>query len=217
MKKNKIILICLMILSIVITGVSFLFLNDTIPTHFGVDGKPDQYGSKYFMLLFPLVLNIIGGVMLIISKYMKLSDNYKKYMLLTGIILALVINGVLIAFVIYAGTYVEETPAFDMSKVMMLIMGTMLVILSNFMPKIEKNRTLGLKTKWSMYNEVTWQKSHRFVGYVGMIGGIIVLVSGLFFQEIVNFIILMVVVFGIFISSTIASYIYYKKEKELGN
>ena len=155
--------------------------------------------------------------MLIISKYMKLSDNYKKYMLLTGIILALVINGVLIAFVIYAGTYVEETPAFDMSKVMMLIMGTMLVILSNFMPKIEKNRTLGLKTKWSMYNEVTWQKSHRFVGYVGMIGGIIVLVSGLFFQEIVNFIILMVVVFGIFISSTIASYIYYKKEKELGN
>lgn len=217
MKKNKIILICLMILSIVITGVSFLFLNDTIPTHFGVDGKPDQYGSKYFMLLFPLVLNIIGGIMLIISKYMKLSDNYKKYMLLTGIILALVINGLSIAFVIYAGTYVEETPAFDMSKVMMLIMGTMLVILSNFMPKIEKNRTLGLKTKWSMYNEVTWQKSHRFVGYVGMIGGLIVLVSGLFFQEIVNFIILMVVVFGIVISSSIASYIYYKKEKELGN
>ena len=217
MKKNKIILICLMILSIVITGVSFLFLNDTIPTHFGVDGRPDQYGSKYFMLLFPIVLNIIGGIMLIISKYMKLSDNYKKYMLLTGIILALVMNGLLIAFVIYAGTYVEETPAFDMSKVMMLIMGTMLVILSNFMPKIEKNRTLGLKTKWSMYNEVTWQKSHRFVGYVGMIGGLIVLVSGLFFQEIVNFIILMVVVFGIVISSTIASYIYYKKEKELGN
>ena len=217
MKKNKIILICLMILSIVITGVSFLFLNDTIPTHFGVDGRPDQYGSKYFMLLFPIVLNIIGGIMLIISKYMKLSDNYKKYMLLTGIILALVMNGVLIAVVIYAGTYVEETPAFDMSKVMMLIMGTMLVILSNFMPKIEKNRTLGLKTKWSMYNEVTWQKSHRFGGYVGMIGGLIVLVSGLFFQEMVNFIILMVVVFGIVISSTIASYIYYKKEKELGN
>ena len=54
MKKFKIAIICLMILSFVVVGVSFAFLEEVIPIHFGIDGKPDQYGSKYFMLIFPL-------------------------------------------------------------------------------------------------------------------------------------------------------------------
>ena len=52
MKKSKIFILVIMLLSIVATGISFAFLSDTIPTHIGIDGRPDQYGSKYFMLLF---------------------------------------------------------------------------------------------------------------------------------------------------------------------
>ena len=99
----------------------------------------------------------------------------------------------------------------------MIVMGTMLILLSNFMPKIEKNRTLGLKTYWSMYNEVTWQKSHRFIGIAGMIAGFLIILSGVFFKDIVNFIILMSLILTVVISSTIASYVYYKQEKNKEN
>ena len=60
MKKYKISMICLMLLSLITTCVFFMFMNDTVPTHIGIDGKPDQFGSKYFLLFLPLIMIIIG-------------------------------------------------------------------------------------------------------------------------------------------------------------
>ena len=40
MKKIKISLIVLNVLSFVVTGVFLLFLGDLVPIHFGVDGTP---------------------------------------------------------------------------------------------------------------------------------------------------------------------------------
>ena len=211
--KFKISIICLMLLSLVFACISFVFLGDIIPMHFGIDGKPDQFGSKYFILIFPAIACLCGIIMLLLSKSNKLTDNYKKYMLLTGVILEtmfIVLMGVMFVF---GMLYAENTPPFDISKVMMPLFGLMFILMGNYMPKIEKNRTLGMKTSWSMYNEVTWQKTHRFTGFISIICGMLILILGIFFKDMVNFIILMVLVFGVVIASTIASYYYYKQEK----
>ena len=81
MKRDKIIISCLMILSFIITAISFLFVGDVIPIHYGITGEPDRYGSKYVMLIFPGLISIIGLTMLLICKYAKLTENYKKYTL----------------------------------------------------------------------------------------------------------------------------------------
>lgn len=214
MKKYKITMIIILLLSLITCGVSLMFLGDIVPSHIGVNGKPDQWASKYFILLFPGVMSLITIIMLLLCKVAKLTENYKKYMLLTGTILNVMFYVLTVIFIVYGITYTEETPAFDISKIMMILFGILFIVLGNFMPKIEKNRTLGLKTYWSMYNEVTWQKTHRFTGYVSVIVGVLTLVAGLFFKELVNFIILMVLVFGLVISCSIASYVYYKQEKK---
>lgn len=213
MRKYKIILISLLLLSFVVVCVSFAFLGDTIPTHFGPNGKPDQYGSKYFLLLFPVVGLIICAAMLLVSKYGKVSENYSKYMFLTGIVVEALFLVISTIMVILALGVVENAEEFDVSKIMMPVLGMMFIFMANFMPKIEKNRTLGFKIKWSMYNEVTWQKTHRFTGFVGVIVGIIMIAAGIFFEGIVNVIIL-ICLLTIFITTvTIASYKYYKEEK----
>ena len=218
MKKYKIIIISLVLLTFAIVGISLAYFDEIVPIHFGPNGKPDQNGSKYFMWVFPSIELLIALAMLLVSKYGKVSENYKKYMLLTGVIIELIFSTIAVIFAIYALNYVEDKAPFDMSKPIMIIFGLLFIVMGNFMPKIEKNRTLGLKTKWSMYNEVTWQKSHRFVGFVSVIVGILVFISGLFFKDMVNFIILMSLVAVLVTSSTIMSYIYYKDEKakELG-
>ena len=214
MKKFKNTIICLILLSLIITGVSFMLLSDIIPTHIGIDGKPDQFGSKYFLLLFPLIMAILGLSMILVSKYGKVSDNYRKYSMLTGVIVETILFVINVVFIVYSLLYVEDSPGFDISKIIMIVMGLLFIIMSNFMPKIEKNRTLGVKTPWSMYNEITWQKTHRFAGFVGTIAGVLVLILGCFFKEMINSIILLSIVILYVVSITIASYIYYKKEKE---
>lgn len=215
MKKIKISIVCMMLLMFIVAAVSLMFLNDTIPTHFDINGNPDQFGSKYFVLIFPGISLLIGVSMLLISKYAKVSDNYKKYMLLTGSVLQVMFLVLIVIFILYVLSYVDEFPTFDISKVMMILFGLLFIIMGNFMPKIEKNSTLGLKTKWSMYNETTWQKSHRFTGFMGVIVGVLCLILSLFFNETVNFIILMSLILIFAVSTTVASYIYYKNEKKL--
>ena len=213
MKKFKYLIIGLIVLSFIVTGVSFLFLDGTIPTHIGINGKPDQYGSKYFLIIFPIVATLVGGTMLLVARYGKVSDNYKKYMLLTGVIIEALFAATVLIFSIYAISYTEDTPAFDISKVILLIMGVLFIVLGNFLPKIEKNRTLGIKTKWSMYNEVTWQKTHRFAGFASIIMGFLLLITSLLFKEMVNFIIFISLLATFMIVTTIASYKYYQQEK----
>lgn len=212
MKKLKISIICLMLLSVIFTCVSFLFLNDIIPTHFGIDGKPDQFGSKYFMILFPAISALVGSSMLLVVKYANVTENYKKYTLITGVILESVFLLLNVLFSVIALLYVENAPVFDFSKIILLIFGVMFIIMGNYMPKIEKNRTLGIKIKWSMYNEATWQKTHRFAGFVGVIVGILSLITALLFSEMINFIIFMSLIALFVISTTIAAYHYYKQE-----
>lgn len=216
MKKYKIAIICLMILSFVVVGISFAFLSDIIPIHFGIDGKPDQFGSKYVMLMFPVLSVVIGLTMLLVCKYGNNTENYNKYMLLTGVIIELLFTSLSIYFVIYAYNYSDEN-VLDTSKIVMTLMGVMFILMGNFMPKIEKNRTLGFKIYWSMYNEVTWQKTHRFTGFASVTCGVIAILSGLFFKDTVNFIILVILLSGLIISTTVASYIYYKEEKAKEN
>ena len=215
MKKIKISIVCMMLLMFIVAAVSLMFLNDTIPTHFDINGNPDQFGSKYFVLIFPGISLLIGVSMLLISKYAKVSDNYKKYMLLTGSVLQVMFLILIVIFILYVLSYVDEFPTFDISKVMMILFGLLFIIMGNFMPKLEKNSTLGLRTTWSMYNETTWQKSHRFTGFMGVIVGVLCLILSLFFNETVNFIILMSLILIFTVSTTVASYIYYKNEKKL--
>ena len=215
MKKIKISIVCMMLLMFIVAAVSLMFLNDTIPTHFDINGNPDQFGSKYLVLIFPGISLLIGVNMLLISKYAKVSDNYKKYMLLTGSVLQVMFLVLIVIFILYVLSYVDEFPTFDISKVMMILFGLLFIIMGNFMPKIEKNSTLGLRTTWSMYNETTWQKSHRFTGFMGVIVGVLCLILSLFFNETVNFIILMSLILIFTVSTTVASYIYYKNEKKL--
>lgn len=215
MKKSKFLIIGLILLSFILVGIAFVFLGDIIPMHFGINGEPDQFGSKYFMLIFPTISLLVGLSMLLVAKYAKVSDNYRKYLLLTSIILLLVFVVVEITFIVYALSYAKGDYNFEISKVMLPLLGTMFIIMGNFMPKIEKNSTLGVKTYWSMYNETTWQKTHRFAGFVGVVVGIVVLAVSFFFNDIVNFIILMSAIAVFTISTTVASYIYYKEERTL--
>ena len=212
MKKNKIIIICLMVILLIIPIVSLLFLDEIIPIHIGINGQPDQFGSKYFIFLFSGIGIVIALIMILVSNHPKLSLNYKKYLLSTCVLIEILFIVFSIAFVMYAVSYVNDEEVFDISKIIMLAIGTLFILMGNFTPKIEKNKTLGVKTKWSLYNEVTWQKTHRLTGFVFVIIGVIIIVSGILFHELVNYIVLSLMLVLLTIIVVIGSYIYYKQE-----
>ena len=42
--------------------------------------------------------------------------------------------------------------------------GLMFIVLGSFLPKIRRNRTMGIKVKWALENDDNWNATHRFGG-----------------------------------------------------
>jgi len=61
--------ILLILLMFIISFYIYSILPAKIPTHFGINGKPDAYGSKSMFLFLPLALSIAPIFIMLIVRY----------------------------------------------------------------------------------------------------------------------------------------------------
>ena len=99
----------------------------------------------------------------------------------------------------------------DINQFICILLGISLVIVGNFMPKLRSNGIIGLRTPWSMKNDITWKKSQLFGGISFMVCGAIMVVCGIFIDGYTA----MGVALGLIIIDTIVCVIYsYKIAKK---
>jgi len=66
----------------------------------------------------------------------------------------------------------------DSLKIVCILMGLVFIVLGNFMTKTRRNGAVGVRVKWSMYNDNTWSKSNRFGAVALIIAGIATIITG---------------------------------------
>lgn len=178
MKIQKTIFYILMFLPLPITLISLVFLPDQIPAHYGSDNQVTRWGSKYETLIFPLMIIIFGLFMLGISKYSaKQEKNNEKICIVAGIFFLLIFN-VMTAYFLYTDYNKVEnlsSVSVDLSQLIFILLGIFMIVCGNITPKIRMNSALGLRTKWSMKNEITWKKSQRFGGVSFIVAGLLII------------------------------------------
>ena len=179
----------LCILTLLSTILMLFVLPDTIPVHFNINGEPDRLGSKYELLLMPIVLIACAlSIDPLTKSYRKKSENTDnekekaellsnaKVLNITGTI-TMPVFFIMNLFILYnVYSYVNpdnNLPKFDIMSGVGAIMGITIAVLGNFMPKTRKNSNIGFRLPWTMYNDVTWRKSNHFASYVLMIAGAI--------------------------------------------
>lgn len=183
MKMQKKIFHILMFLPVPVTLISLVFLPDQIPAHYGSDNLVTRCGSKYETLLFPIFTIIFGLFMMGISKFSssqeKNGKNNEKICIVAGIFSLLIFN-VMTGYFLYTDFNKVEnlsTVPVDLSQLIFILLGIFMIVFGNIMPKIRMNSAMGLRTKWSMKNEITWKKSQRFGGISFMIVGILIILA----------------------------------------
>lgn len=186
MKKLRIALFILMLLPLAAVLACLPFLPESIPAHYGFTGQADRWGSKFETLFTPLMTLGFGLFMLAMAKVAardeKDGQNNERVALITAIVSLLVFNG-LAAFVLYTSfTGLErfsDMPV-DLSQIVGVLTGGGLIVMGNVMPKLRKNSLIGLRTKWSMKNDITWKKCQRIWGILSILSGIGMLAAALF-------------------------------------
>ncbi len=64
---------------------------------------------------------------------------------------------------------------FDMTFIVNIVIGFIFIILGNYLPKIKRNYTIGIRTSWALNSDENWSRTHRFSGYVFVLTGMFIL------------------------------------------
>ncbi len=215
MKKRAIIISFILLLVPIILGIVFYDkMPEQLPTHWGTNGEVDQYSSKLMaLILLPCILFAVQGIAIFATK----NDPRKKNISESGLniilficpILSIVINFVIIMYGL--------NKPINMTKIVGLILSLTFIVLGNFIPKQRRNYTLGIRVSWALNSDDNWNATHRFGGIVMVVCGVLALIATLLSDNILFFII-PIMVAGIL--PVIYSYLYYvkyEKNKEESN
>lgn len=205
-KKTLILTSVITLIPIVIGLLLWSKLPDTIPTHFGMDGTPNGWSSKTFTV-FGLPLFLLGIHLLCLGatsqdpKYDNMNDK------LFGIVLWICpVLSVLIMVTCYSYALGYEV---NITKCVMVGIGILFMVIGNYLPKCKQNYTMGIKIPWTLDDEENWNHTHRFAGFLWMIGGVVVAINAFLGWDWL-FLIIIVIMVGV---PTVYSYLYYKKHK----
>lgn len=182
MKKKKIIFYSLMFLPLIVVLIALQFLPEQIPAHYGFDNQVTRWGSKYETLIFPVMTILFGYFMLGMAKFSSKQEgtgSNNENVCITAGIVSLAIFNAMTGYFLYADfnsiDNLSSIPL-DLNQLLFGLLGVTMIILGNIMPKLRMNSVSGLRTVWSMKNEITWKKSQRFGGISFILGGIIIII-----------------------------------------
>ena len=147
-------------------------LPDMIAIHFDFAGDPDNWGSKTLVVFGMPALLCLLNIIVNVSTRKYGGENQSMLIKLSRWLIAL------IALIIMPVTLFKALGAdIPIEVVVPVLVGVIFIIIGNYSPKTKQNPVAGLRIKWTMESEENWRRTHRFSGYVWMIGGFVMVVN----------------------------------------
>ena len=167
-------------------------------------------GAWYFTWIMSLVFLALHTGLLIITRYVDpIKQNAKVENLIFFMLPAISCYVGAIFIAIMLGVEM------NISLVIGIVMGIGFIVMGNYMPKAKRNRTFGMKIKWTLANDDNWAATHRLSGKLMVISGIICFAISLL-PMIAFFIAFTVLLAVIVIVPIVYSYCFYRNQIKTG-
>lgn len=144
-------------------------LPDSIPVHWNIHNQPDNWANRNFVIFaLPLLMIVLHLICCAADHHRGRKDSAPPAMnaivRLIIPVITLVLECVTVLFVLNLFT--------NIGLVCCVLLGIMLVIIGNYLPKTRPNRTIGIRLPVTLRSEEVWRRTHRLAGWVEVIGGI---------------------------------------------
>jgi uncharacterized membrane protein len=211
--KGKAIISSIVILLPILFGLA---LWDRLPanmvSHWGADGVADSTMPKVFMVFgVPVILLALQWLMLLTETFLQKNkpQNQKIVAIVYWIIPAV---SLAVHVFIYSVALEKDWNLFALLPV---LIGVLFMWIGNYLPKTIRNRTMGIKLRWTMGNDENWQKTHRLGGKIWFWSGLVLLVCALLPAKFTIYAMVAMILVSVTVP-TIYSYAIYKKHKAEG-
>ncbi len=198
-------LICLW--PIILGTILYSELPNEIAIHFDASGNPDNYFSKS-LAVFGLP-SILAAINLFV--HFRVNTDPKKKNA-SNVLKSVykwtlpAISTILMPITLFKAMGAE----LSIGELSYCITGLLILVCGNYLPKCKSNYTIGFKLPWTLNDEDNWNKTHRFAGFVWVIGGIITIANVLISSPYILFgIIILLIILPI-----VYSYILYRQKTQ---
>ena len=176
-KKNlkTIIITSIVILAPILVG---LMLWDKLPaemaTHFDENGIADGWSSKPMAVIgLPLFLLVVHWFCMAFTSVDPKRQNFSDKVILLVMWLCPVVS-----ILGNGATYLYALDdSVNTTGIAMLAVGSLFIVIGNYMPKMKQSYTIGIKIPWTLDSEENWNRTHRLAGYMFMLGGMLIIIS----------------------------------------
>ena len=177
-KKNLKLLITtsLVILLPVLAGlILWNQLPEQMPSHWNLSGEIDGWSSKAFAVFgMPLMMLAFQWICALGTGADPKKANHSDKVVAMVLWMIPVISTVLHVVIYMAALGMEVR----VEVIMPVLIGLVLTIVGNYMPKCKQNYTIGIKIPWTLNSEENWNKTHRFAGWLWTVCGLVIILTG---------------------------------------
>lgn len=179
MIKKHLKLLCITSAVILLPILAGLFFWDQLPdqiaSHWNTAGEIDGWISKPVAVFgMPLLLLAIQWLCVIGTaadpKKQNHSDKILHLVFWIIPVLSVLLHTLTYAIALGKGVRIE--------LVLPVLVGLILVIIGNYLPKCKQSYTIGIKLPWTLHSEENWNKTHRFAGFLWVVCGLLVALTG---------------------------------------
>ena len=186
-------------------------LPEVVTTHWNFRGEPNGTSSRLVAAgLLPLFLAVLPLIFRALPKIDPKGENYAKftdaYWLIANSVI-LFLAGVHVVVLLNA----LGTPV-DINLVIGLGVGLLLMVMGNYLGKVQPNWFMGVRTPWTLASEFVWRKTNRTAGWLFVLAGLIVAVAA-FIPSLPTVTIMGVVIALAALIPVVQSYVLWKREQ----
>ena len=176
-KNGKILLITSLIILLPILAGVILWnqLPERIPTHWNVAGQIDGWSSKPFAVFgLPLMMLAFQWICVLATSADPKQEHHPSKVLHLVFWMIPVLSVVLSALT-YTAAFGKDV---QIELIMPVLIGLLLAIVGNYLPKCKQNYTIGIKIPWTLNSEENWNRTHRFAGRLWVVCGLVIMLTG---------------------------------------
>ena len=204
--KTLIITTVIILLPVLAGVILWNRLPEQLPIHFNAAGEADGWSSKAFgvfgmpLLLAALYWLCVLGSLKTDPKVKNLEGKVFTLVLWVIPVISIVMNAL-----VYCTALGMEA---NVQIIVPLLIGLLLTVIGNWLPKCKQSWTLGIKLPWTLESEDNWNRTHRFAGPVWVACGMVIMLCALIGGA---FLWVMPVVFVVMIAApTLYSFLLFK-------
>lgn len=216
MKSKKAIALmwCASLLPFALVAIAWPHLPERVPTHWGVNGQVDGYGSPATLWLLCGLGPLLSLGMQFLPRLDPKKENYEKFQPyydffgpLVPVIL-LVCTAVTLSESLWPGRI-------NVSQAIMVMIGLLFLIIGNIMGKVKTNWFMGIRTPWALSDPDVWNRTQRLGGWTFFLSGLALLVLAFLAPARVVFLLFFAILFGGILLTYFMSWKWFRdKEKE---